>query len=104
MRHEILRLPDDPGATLEDVLSSYIDDTGGQGARPFIEDLDKAGYVIVPKKPPQHAKLYAFLLDWWRGYTAADVENARAKLSTPYRAGEIIWMSKGEMRAMQELA
>jgi hypothetical protein len=50
----ILRLPDDPDARLEDVLSAYIDDCGS-GARPFLEDLAAIGYFICQMSGGVHS-------------------------------------------------
>lgn len=42
--------------------------------------------------------------DWWRGYSDADVQTMRAKLSGKYKAGEIVWLTPGEMAAMRATA
>lgn len=40
------------------------------------------------------------LRDWWRGYTDADMESARAIFARTYPPGAFIEISQGEMRAI----
>lgn len=46
------------------------------------------------------------LRDWWRGYSDADRESVRQKLTpiSPQDAGKITWVTHAEMEAIRDLA